>query len=55
MTIRKQSHGRDCARPDDIVLTEADIRDLGLEESPADLGASWEEIIDQRNRSNGHG
>jgi hypothetical protein len=43
------------ALPSDVILTADDIRDLGLEEAPDDLGASWEEIIDRRNRSVGHG
>jgi len=41
--------------PGDVVLTDAEIRDLGIEEAPEGIGASWEEIIDNRNRSNGHG
>lgn len=43
------------ALPGDVILTAADIRDLGLEEAHDDLGASWEEIIDRRNRSVGRG
>lgn len=39
----------------DIVLSEGDVSDLGLEEAPADSGRSWEEIIDERRRRNGHG
>lgn len=37
--------------PGDVVLTEAEIRDLGLEQAPDFLGASWEEIADRQHRS----
>jgi hypothetical protein len=51
----KPAQRDDRVREGDIVLTEADIEELGLEEAPPDLGASWEEIVDQKNRSRGHG
>ena len=41
--------------PGDIVLTEADIRDLGLEQAPDGIGPSWEEIADRKQRSCNHG
>ncbi|MBI2236111.1 MAG: hypothetical protein HYU60_04015 [Magnetospirillum sp.] len=31
------------------ILTEAEIKEFGLEEAPADIGPSWEEIIALRN------
>jgi len=41
--------------PGDIVLTESEIRDLGLEKAPNDIGASWEEIANRQRRSLNHG
>ena len=41
--------------PGDIVLTDADIRDLGLEQAPADFGPSVEEIMADRAEGKNHG
>jgi len=41
--------------PGDVVLTAADIIDLGLEAAPDGVGLSWEEIIDRKSRSTNHG
>lgn len=34
-------------------LSEAEIAEYGLEEAPADIGPSWEEIQKKRRTSNG--
>lgn len=39
----------------DIVLTATDIRDLGLEEAPDDMGPSVEEILVERAGRQNHG
>ena len=39
----------------DIVLTDDDIAELGLEEAPADIGPSWQEIMARREKEVGHG
>lgn len=31
------------------VLTEAEVKEFGLEEAPEDFGPSWEDIIARRN------
>ena len=41
--------------PGDIVLTDADIRDLGLEKAPDDMGPSMEEIMADRAGGKNHG
>jgi|GEM_PF-6887944 len=41
--------------PGDVVLTAADIIDLGLEAAPADMGPSMEEIMAARTGRTNHG
>ena len=39
--------------PGDIVLTEADIKELGLEQAPDDIGPSAEELTATTDRAGG--
>ena len=45
----------DMVLPDDIVLTDAEIIEIGLEEAPADAGPSNEEIAAARQGRPDHG
>jgi hypothetical protein len=41
--------------PGDQVITEQDIQELGLEEAPADIGLSVEEVEDLERRRSANG
>ena len=41
--------------PGDMVLTEAEIYELGLEEAPEEAGPSIEEVAGARQGRQGHG
>ncbi|MEI7607539.1 MAG: hypothetical protein WCJ64_09150 [Rhodospirillaceae bacterium] len=39
----------------ELILTSADISELGLDEAPADAGRSWEELTHAKKEERRHG
>ena len=39
----------------ELILTAADILELGLDEAPADAGRSWEELYNAKKEERRHG